>query len=325
MELSAAVEPSLARTMQLSGSKQRIFVALWFVITLASIVSLGLSICGLYAWDSLSAAGPVGFFSPGLTPVDIQAHAAWQHLVLDSGLSLTAYAWIFTAARLVGSLALLLVSVALIRRHRNHLMGAWMAILLPVLAAAGIWNNPLFGWTVAVAPSMKVPVQVLGWLTWCGAIVVYTFPDGKFTPRWTAILAFLLVPLSFVRAFEFDIVLNPDNWPGLFYLALNVLVIGGVLVAVLYRSALATDEQQRQALRWYAAAWSLLVAVYFANLLLNDVYYYFAGHTAFQGTAGLRYVLVSEPVWFACETILAIAVAVAVFRDKLLESPQPAG
>jgi hypothetical protein len=306
--------------MRLSGSKQRVFVALWCVIALVSIVSLGLSIYALNRWDRLPAADLARYY-PEMTPADVQSHADWQGLVLDSGLSLPGYAWIFTVARLVGGLALLLLSVALMRRYGSHLMGALMAMLLPVLAAAGIWTNPLFGWGVGVAPWMRYPAQVLGWLTWCGAIILYAFPDGRFTPRWTVLLAVLLLPLTFIRAFGFDVFLNPENWPGLFYLTLDVLVIGGILVAILYRWAHAMQPQQRRALGWYVAGWSVLVVLYFANLLLNDVYSYFAGHEAFEGAAALRYVLVSEPLWFAGETILAIALAISLFRERLLEMP----
>lgn len=322
MERSAAASASRARTMQLSVGWQRAFVVLWCVIALASILSLGLSIYSLNVWDRVPAADSQNYF-PQMTAADIQAHAGWQSLVLQSGLSLPVYAWIFTTARLIGSLALLLVSVMLMRRYGRHRMAALMAILLPVLAAAGIWANPLFGWTVLIAPWMKLVTQVLGWLTWCGAIVIFTFPDGKFTPRWSAVLAVLLVPLTFIKAFEFDIFLNPDNWPGLFDLAPYVLVIGGTLVAVLVRRARAVD--QRQALRWYTVGWSLLVADYFVNLLLNDVYYAVAGHGLFEGAAAVRYVLLNEPIWFALEPVLAIGLALSVFRDKLLELPASPG
>jgi hypothetical protein len=161
---------------------------------------------------------------------------------------------------------------------------------------------------------------VLGWLLWCAAIVIYTFPDGRFTPRWTLWLALLLLPLSFIIAFDIDNFLNPSNWPGLLYLLPNILFIGGGLFAVIYRYKYTMRFEQKQAMRWYVWGISLLIIVYFINLLLTDVYYLIADQFLFRGnSAALTYVLINEPIWFACETLFAIAVAISVFRDHLLE------
>jgi hypothetical protein len=256
-----------------------------------------------------------------LTPEGVQFHADWQNSVLETGLSLSGYALIFTLARIIGGLSLFVVGFMLIRRYSDQLMAVLMATLLSVFAAAGIWGNPLFGWGVPFAPWLSYPVQVLGWLLWCGAIVIYTFPDGKFTPRWTLWLAILLLPLTFLIAFNIDIFLNPGNWPGPLYLLPNVLFIGGGLFAVLYRYRHTVDFEQKRALRWYVWGISLLVAVYFINLLVTDIYYLIAGQSLFQSiNSSLTYVLLNEPIWFACETFFAVGLALSVFRDKLLET-----
>ena len=163
-------------------------------------------------------------------------------------------------------------------------------------------------------------MQVLGWLLWCGAIVIYTFPDGKFTPRWTLWLAILLLPLTFIIAFDIDIFLNPGNWPGPLYLVPNFLFVGAGLYSVLYRYRHTLESEQRQAMRWYVWGISLLIVVYFANLLVTDVYYWIAGQSLFQSTGeSLAYVLINEPIWFACEVFFAVGVALSVFRDNLIE------
>jgi hypothetical protein len=158
-------------------------------------------------------------------------------------------------------------------------------------------------------------------LTWCGAIVIYIFPDGRFTPRWTLWLAVLLVPLSFIMAFNIDIFLNPDNWGGPFYLLPNILFIGGALFALIYRYRRIVEYEQKRAMRWYVRGITLLIIVYFVNLLMTDVYYLLAGHDLFQSNGALvKYVLLNEPIWFACETFFAVGLALSVFRDKLIES-----
>jgi hypothetical protein len=208
----------------------------------------------------------------------------------------------------------------LMRRYSDQLMAVLMAITLSMFAAAGIWNNTLFAWGVALAHWLDYPVQLLGWLTWCAAIVIYVFPDGKFMPRWTGWLAALLVPITFVMSFNIDIFLNPNNWDAPVYFLDNILFIGGALVSVLYRFRNTPDVEQRQALRGYVWGIALLIGLYFIYYFMIDIYPWLTGHALFESKAAiLKYVLTSEPIWFAFETIFAIGLARSVFRDKLIE------
>jgi hypothetical protein len=310
----------LAISPRLSGISQKIAIVLWGLVTITSLFSLAYSVYSLNLWDRIPAAELPRYY-PDMTAKDVQLQAEWKNTVLQAGFSLSGYALIFTVARIIGGLSLFIVGFMIIQRYKYKLMAVLIATFLSVDAAAGIWNNPLFGWGVNSAPWLKYPVQVLGWLLWCGAIVVYTFPDGKFTPRWMLWLAILLVPLTFIMAFDIDIFLNPGNWPGPLYLLPNILFIGGGLFAIIYRYRHTAELQQKRALRWYVWGISLLIVVYFINLLLTDVYYLIAGHSLFQSNSSiLNYVLLNEPIWFACETFFAVGLALSVFRDKLIDS-----
>jgi hypothetical protein len=318
--LQSGIKGELATSPRLSGISKKIAIVLWGMVTFTSLLSLSFSVYRLNLWDRIPATETTRYF-PDITPENAQFHADWQNTVLQTGLSLSEYASIFTLARIIGGLSLFVVASLLIRRYSDHLMAVLMATVLSVFAAAGIWNNPLFGWAVDFSPWLGYPVQVLGWLLWCGAIVIYTFPDGKFTPRWTLWLAVLLVPLAFLIAFNIDIDLNPNNWPGPLYLVPNLVFVGAGLYSVLYRYKHTVEFEQKQAMRWYVWGISLLVVVYFINLLVTDVYYLIAGQSLFQSkSAGLTYVLLNEPLWFACEVFFAVGVALSVFRNKLLES-----
>lgn len=317
--LRSGIKEELATTPRLLGISQKIAIFLWSLVTIISLLSLSFSVYRLNLWDRIPATETIHYF-PDMTPEGLQAHADWQNTILETGLSLAGYASLFTLARIMGGVSLFVVAFLLIRHYSDHLMAVLMATVLSVFAAAGIWNNTLFGWAVPFAPWLGFPVQVLGWLLWCAAIVIYTFPDGKFTPRWTRWLAILLLPLTFLIAFNIDIVLNPNNWPGPLYLVPNILFVGGGLYSVIYRYRHMENIEQKRALRWYVWGISSLVIVYFLNLLVTDIYYWIAGQSLFQTTsAGLTYVLVNEPVWFACESFFAIGLALAVFQDNLIE------
>lgn len=317
--LQSGIKGELATSPRLSGISKKTAIVLWGLVTLASLLSLSFSVYRLNLWDRIPAAETIRYF-PDMTPENIQFHADWQNSVLQTGLSLSGYALIFTLARIMGGLSLFVVGFLLIRRYSHQMMAVLMATVLSVFAAAGIWGNPLFGWGVPVAPWLSYPVQVLGWLLWCAAIVIYAFPDGKFIPRWTLWLAVLLIPLAFIMAFDIDIFLNPGNWPGPLYLLPNIVFIGAGLYSVIYRYRHTVGFEQKQAIRWYVWGTGLLVVVYFINLLITDVYYLIAGQSLFQSNqAGLSYVLINEPIWFACEAFFAIGLALAVFRDNLIK------
>jgi hypothetical protein len=317
--LKCDINEDLATSPRLSGISQKIAIVLWGLITITCLLSLSFSICRLNVWDRVPASETIRYF-PDMTPEGLQAHAGWQNTILETGLSLAGYASIFTLARIIGGLSLLLVSFLLIRRYSDHLMAVLMATVLSVFAAAGIWNNTLYAWGVSFAPWLSYPIQVLGLLLWCAAIVIYTFPDGKFTPHWTLWLTILLVPLAFIMAFDIDNFLNPGNWTDPLYLLPNILFIGGGLFAVIYRYRHTVDFKQKQAMRWYAWGISFLVVVYFINLLMTDIYYLIAGHLLFQSnSSSLMYVLLNEPIWFACETFFALGLAFSVFKDGLLK------
>src|SRR5215212_3429360 len=256
--------------LHLSGMMQKMVIVLWAFITITSLISLAYSIYSLNLWDRIPAVDSPRYFSD-MKPEDVQLHADWQNTVLQTGLSLSGYALIFALARAICGISLFTVGFMLIRRYSNHLLAVLMAILLSVFAATGIWNNPLFAWGVALAPWLNYPAQLLAWLAWCGAIVFYTFPNGKFTPRWTLWLAVLLVPLTFMIAFNIDIFLNPDNWTEPFYLLPNILFIGGALFAVLYRYKNTKELKQKHSMRWYVWGISLLIVLYFVNLLMTDI------------------------------------------------------
>ena len=314
----SSIKGEFAISPLLSGISQKIAIVLWALVTITSLFSLAFSVYSLNLWDRLPAAQLTHYY-PDMTPEGVQVHADWQNTVLQAGFSLSGYALIFTLARVIGGLALFIVGFMLVRRYNDNLMAMLMATLLSVFAAAGIWNNPLFIWGVALAPWLKYPVQLLGWLLWCGAIVFYTFPDGKFTPRWMLWLAIILVPLTFIMAFDIDVFLNPGNWPGPLYLLPNIIFIGGGLFAVIYRYRHIVEPEKKLAIRWYVWGTSLLVVVYFVNLLMTDLYALIAGHDLFQSNSALlTYVLISEPIWFACETFFAVSLAYSVFRKRLL-------
>ncbi len=162
--------------------------------------------------------------------------------------------------------------------------------------------------------------MLLGWLLWWGVIVLYTFPDGLFVPRWTFWLAVLLVPLSFFTVLDVKFFLNWGTWPDTLALLPNIVFIGGAIGSVVYRARRRTEAERKRPMRWYTLGLSLLLAVYFIDFFIYDVYAALTGQPLIQGLrASMLYVLAYEPLWYALQIFFAVALAVAVFR------PDPKG
>jgi hypothetical protein len=305
--------------IRLKGAARTLALLAWSLITLASLVSFGLSVYSLNVWDQVPAAQQSRYF-PDLTAQVVDSHTRYQDEVLNAGFSLAGYALFFTVARLLGGLALFVVGFLLLRRYNDRLMAVLMAILLSVFAAAGIWSNTLFSWGVALAAWLQYPAALLGWLLWCGLINLYAFPDGRFTPRWTVWLAVLIVPLTFFMAFQIHLFLNPEDWPNPLDLSPNLLFIGTGFFAILYRYGRTFNSLWKRRMRPYVLSLSLLMAAYFIDFLINEVYYRLAGQALFQGyQAGMGYVMVYEPVWYILQIGFAVGLGISVFQRKLLE------
>lgn len=306
-------------TAPLSGVSQKLAVSIWVLVTIASLVSLTLSIYSLNLWDRTPAAETSRYFSD-ITPETVQYLVEWQNTIHQTGLTLSGYAFIFTAARFIGGLSLFIVGFLLIRRYNNRVLFVLMATILPVFAATGIWYNRLFEWAVAIAPWMEIPVQLLGLVVWlCGPIVLYAFPNGRFIPRWMVWLVVLLIPLGFLLVLDIDIFLNPNNWLAPWDLLPEIFLIGAALFSVIYRYMHMEKPVQRKAFRSYAIGISLLFVDYLIIMSLN-IYSIVTGDPVFQGNqARLVFIIVNELIWFSLEVIFSVGLALSVFRDKLLE------
>ena len=294
-------------------------VSVWVLLLVISLLSCILSIANLNTWDRVPAVDLPQYF-PGTTQEVIGIRTTFQAEVLGLGFSVPVFADLLSAFRLVGSLALFILSAVIVRRYSHRLMAMLLAGLLAVMGAAGMWNNPLFPWATANAPWMTIPTQILSALLWFGLIMLYAFPDGRFTPRWTIGFAALLIPLAISLVFDLNFFLNPGTWPDPLPLLPNLIFISVAFFSLLYRYAHTTDPLRKQRLRGFVVGTALLMTLYFILFLMNDVYSTLTGQALIQQTRGVViYILISEPFWYVLEVVFALAAAMSIVRDRLFE------
>lgn len=314
--------PLQDRTVDLSGPRlagtwQKIAVTTWAVVFLVSLLSCALSLAAINIWDRVPAAELPRYFST-MDQASIADKSSFQSEILSMGFSLAGFAFLLTFFRAAGSVVLFLLSALMVRRFAGRLIAVLFAVLLAVMGASGVWNNPLFPWASALAPWMEFPNQVLNLLLWMGVVMLYTFPEGRFTPRWTVILAILLIPLALSIAFDLQIFFNPNTWPDPLPFLPNLLFIGTAFFSVLLRYSRA-DLARKGQISSYTLGISLLLVLYFILDGL-DFISTVKGAPLFQGNpAAILFTLVSEPLWFTLEIVFAILVGRSFFQKRMLQ------
>jgi hypothetical protein len=158
-------------------------------------------------------------------------------------------------------------------------------------------------------PFWTGPLQILGWVTAsCLPAVFYTFPSGRFVPRWTRWLA-----LAWIVVMVFD-----NFWHGVLERYLGEAVLGLLFVAFFMSFALAlllryrglSAATERQQIKWVVLGAGVALVVYVAfNLTVNFT----------RSLAGAASMLpAAKPlVDFQLTALLAVSVGLAILRYRL--------
>jgi hypothetical protein len=135
-----------------------------------------------------------------------------------------------------------------------------------------------------------------------------TFPDGRFVPRWSWILAVLWVVQ--VILFEFPGSYNILFWPPPLFIAELLLTYGGTLGVLMYRYVRVFSFSQRQQAKWLVfglAVCALLIILY---ALIGSLVPGLADPSA-------PYQLVSGTLTTVTFLIIPLSVGVAILRYRL--------
>jgi hypothetical protein len=188
--------------------------------------------------------------------------AALQHFHLP----LEGYIIYALVADLVVTLLFLVVGALLFWYRSADRMGLFVSLLFITVGSFGIdevhiqaFQNPPL--TIAIFGTALVFLQwpALGML-------FYIFPDGRFVPRWSWLLALLfLIQVGF---YSLPYPYNFDNWPLLLSLLEFLLVWGSAAGTQLYRYLRVSSPTQRHQAKWLAFGFTLGVLLTALSQLL---------------------------------------------------------
>jgi hypothetical protein len=200
---------------RLAGVWQKLGIVAWAVIFLLCLAAFIMSISYGGLWYRTPYTD-ISQLDPTYEPAAIEdSLKPFQEAISNLGLTLDIYAHYFTLLRILAGLPYFILSFMIIRRLSDRLMAMIFAMALCLLGAAGTWYNPLWESIPESYPWHPFLDKLLTGLLFCSVIILYSFPDGRFVPRWTRWLALLVVPYAVVSYFALDDApFNPWNWRG---------------------------------------------------------------------------------------------------------------
>jgi signal transduction histidine kinase len=295
------VPPRLTRTTP------RYLLPLQALSATVLLTALGVSLIGIPA--RLEELGRV---SPGHDLHVPVGAIAWGTLVSEVGMAMV----FFTCA------------AVLLLRKPDSPMALFLAMTLAAIGAVetGMSDALISPQQLASIPALRAPVWGLRALEMAGALVLlYIFPDGRFTPRWTRWLAMVWITYIALCALVPPVPFNPLDGPtwratpiasfifGVGWFATGVYAQG-------YRLQHSRDVEERQQLKWTAVGLAMAVMgmmVYYGALVWGQSP---GWPQPFPNDAGLTfYVLMRPAILTLSLAIFPICLSIAVLRYQLFD------
>lgn len=184
-----------------------------------------------------------------LTPARLRAHA-------DIGIASDLYAAYISALRAGSVVVFVAVGAVIAWRMPTDWLALLVALAL-VTGSTGVTASALTDasqpWGIARDLFEALPLS-------CLVVFLFVFPDGRFVPRWSWLLAIVFVATSLVTAFVPGSPLNLRNYPLLdnlvFFGCLGVGAAGQV-----FRYRRVSDLRERQQTKWVVYGFSAVVVV----------------------------------------------------------------
>src|SRR6266571_5032760 len=163
------------------------------------------------------------------------------------------------------------VAVVIFWRKSNDWMALLVALFLVLFSASqglGSQGSPRdFG---AAYPSLYILTSFLDSLGWLSFLLfLYLFPDGRFVPRWTAVLVSVMLVALLLFALFPNSYFNLDRvLPGL-GIALYAISVGVSIFSQIYRYIRVSNRVQRQQTKWIVLGLTAAVGIFIGLVVIS--------------------------------------------------------
>ena len=277
---------------QLRGFWLRMARGVWIVFLLAELMLTIISLFGSHGHSHTVCPFPSNC---ALTPATVQAlHRA--------GIAPGSYLTYNLVLTLIQSLVFLGAGVFIFWRKSSEPPGLVTSFVFVILGLSPIINAStyppavVFGYIYAL-----FVLPALGYF-------LVTFPDGRFVPRWSWLLAVLWIVQTIL--FEIPGSFNIVFWPLPLFVAELLLTYGGTVGLLIYRYVRVFSYSQRQQTKWLVFGLSGFAVLILLYSLIGSLIPGF-------GASDSPYQLVSGTLLPLTFLMLPLSVAIAILRARL--------
>ena len=279
----------------------KFFRVAWVVL---AVVVLGLDAAGIpYAYEyyaDVCTLDAQACFDEGLlTPEGARELG-------ELGLSRGFYAAHDVGLSTVVTLVCFAVAAVIFLRRSDDGMALFTSFVLLLFGGAGAAGT--MQELVEAHPAFWFPVHLLDYASQiCFGIFFYVFPDGRFVPRWTRVLAVLSLPLFVLDIFFPRSPLAAAADP------LFLVFVGSLVVAQVYRYRRVSTSEQRQQTKW--VVFGIAVALVGFVVILG----LFSLMPALWQTAGPLVVMIVDTIIYGLLLLIPLSIGVAILRSRLYD------
>lgn len=277
-------------------NRQRLAQGVWIVLALVLLVIFLANLPAFFQYARTVCTLPDVGNCPTeqLTPAYVQ--------VLDQLHLSVAVAEGFLAALCVAvSVVYWLLGLLIFWRKSQEGIGLLVSLLLVLFGSTGFLG---FNLPAQTPPLFQLLAQVITYgLMWPAMLVFFfTFPTGRFTPRWTwaAFVPFFVVTMLDSLPFTTSLV------PAVALILTSLLPI----VVQVYRYVRVYDAVQQQQTKWFVFGLSVVFSLVLIQGILQAV-------APGSSAANAGYQLFNGPFWLVLWTIVLLSVSIPILRYRL--------
>ena len=286
---------------QLHGYKLILARTVWVVITTMALV----------LWIADIPPGYVQYLTV-CTQAICQNQLATPDMVRalhSAGLSLQFYALYLTTLSIITILIFFAIAIIIAWHKSRDWMGLLVSLTLIIIGTVTYTDYQQLA--VAYHPIVLLPGALLQFLLGTLPLLVgYLFPDGRFEPRWTRWLALLVVLFAGGGTFFPSSPFNISTWPSPLGTVVQVVIIGSILFAQIYRYLRVSTPSQRQQTKWVVFGITALIIYFIMLLILGTL------NPDFTQAKSLGS-LFAESSYFLAVIIVPLSIAFSILRYRL--------
>lgn len=229
-----------------------------------------------------------------------------QENLTELGISLRAYANFLVGLRSVYMLVHLIIAGIVVFKRPNERIAIFTAFVL-VLLGTTFW--PLAEQIADQPDFWRLPRAIANLLSSVSMWIFFlTFPDGRFTLRWTKPVTVFMLLLLVIENFFPESILNPQNHRAV-GLVLSLITMVIMVYVPLYRYRTTSNPVLRQQTKWVVYGISAAIIGFFVVALPASL-----GISMEQGTT---YGLISITGMMLVILFIPISIGIAITRSRL--------